>query len=81
MISWMRRKQKYVAFSITRIEYIVTSMATCEAIWLRKLLRELFEQVLDTTILNCYKRSGIHLVENLVFHDKSKHIEIQYHSI
>lgn len=43
MISWMSRKQKSVALSIVEVEYIVVSLASCEAVWLRKLFGELFE--------------------------------------
>jgi len=32
-------------------------------------------------VIYCDNKSGICLEENLVFHDKSKHIEIQYHFI
>lgn len=39
---------------------------------------ELFEQVLDTTVIYCDNKSGIRLAENPMFHDKSKHIEIKY---
>ena len=37
MISWMSRKHKFVALSTTEVEYITTSMASCEVVWLRKL--------------------------------------------
>eukprot|EP00253_Pinus_taeda_P012051 PITA_12051 len=39
LISWMSRKQKSVALSTADAEYIVASMASCEAVWLRKLLK------------------------------------------
>jgi len=42
---------------------------------LRKFFGELFEHVLDITM------SGIQLPENLMFHDRSKHIEIIYRYI
>eukprot|EP00253_Pinus_taeda_P012595 PITA_12595 len=42
-ISWMSRKQKTVALSTVEIEYIATSMTSCEAAWLRKLFSELFD--------------------------------------
>jgi len=81
MIFWMSMKQKFVALNTAETKYIATSMARCEAVWLRKLFGELFEKVIDTTMIYCDNKSGIYLVENLVFHDNSKHIEIEYHYI
>ena len=52
-ISWMSRKQKLVALSTVETEYIATSMASCEAVWLRKLFSELFGFRLDTTVILC----------------------------
>lgn len=59
LISWMSRKQNYVALSTAEVEYIVASMAICEAIWLRQLFGELFEHVLDTTVIYCDNKSEI----------------------
>ena len=81
MISYMSKKQKSVAMSIVKAEYITTRMASFEIVWLRKLYGELFEWVLETTMIYCDNKSGIHLVENLVFHNKSKYIEIWYQFI
>ena len=80
-ISWMRRKQKSVALSTAEAKYIAVSMASCEVVLLRKLFSELFGFALDTTVILCDNQSGIHLLENLVFHDHSKHIDIKYHYI
>ena len=73
----MIRKQKSIALRTAEAEYIATSMASCEAVWLRKLFSELFENVLDTTVMYCDNHSGIPLSENLVFHDCPKHIDIR----
>jgi len=54
-------------------------MSSYEAVWLRKLFGEIFEQVLETTMIYCDNKSGIRLAENLMFLDKSKHIEVRYH--
>ena len=56
-------------------------MACCEAVWLRKLFSELFEHVLDTTMILYDNQSGIRLSENPMFHNRSKHIDIRYHFI
>lgn len=50
-------------------------------LWLRKLLGEILGQVLENTLIYYDNKTGIRLEENYVFHDKSKHIDIQYHFI
>ena len=74
-------KQKSVSLSTTDAEYVDASMACCEFVWLRKLFRELFEHVLDTTVIFCDNQSGIRLSENPVFHNCSKHIDSKHHFI
>jgi hypothetical protein len=80
-ISWFSRKQKSVALSSAEAEYIAANLASCEAIWLQKLLMGLFDQVLDTTVIHCDNQSCIKLFENLVFHDRSKHIDRKSSSV
>jgi hypothetical protein len=36
---------------------------------------------MESTMILCDNHSCIKMMENLVFHDKSKHIEFQYHYI
>jgi hypothetical protein len=81
MISWFSRKQTFVALSTTEAEYITTSVASREAVWLQKLLAGLFDQELETTLIHCDNQSCVKISENPVFHDRSKHIEIKYHFI
>jgi hypothetical protein len=80
-ISWFSRKQKSVALSSAEDEYMAGSLASCEAIWLQKLLMSFFDQVLDTTMIHCDNQRCIKLSENPMLHDRSKHIEIRYHFI
>ena len=47
------RKLKSVALSTAEAEYITTCMACCEVTSLRKLFSELFEHVLDATVILC----------------------------
>ena len=67
--------------SIVAVEYVVACLASCEAVWLRKLLSNLFDLQMDATCIYCDKQSCVKLLENPVFHGKSKHIEIKYHYI
>jgi hypothetical protein len=57
-------------------EYIVACSASCEAIWLLKLLIGLFDLEMEATTILCDNQSCIKMTKNPVFHDKSKHIEI-----
>jgi hypothetical protein len=81
MTSWQSRKQSSVALNTTEVEDIAACSASCEAIWLQKLLTGLFDLEMEATVILCDNQSCIKMTENYVFHDKSKHIEIRYHYI
>jgi hypothetical protein len=81
VISWFNRKHTSIALSSIEAKYMAASLASCEAICLRRLLTELFDEELEPTVIHCDNQSCIKLSENPVFHDRSKHIEIRYHFI
>jgi hypothetical protein len=81
MTSWQSRKQSSIDLSTTEAEYIATCSASCEAIWLQKLLTSLFDLEMEATMILCDNQSCIKMTKNPVFHDKMKHIEIRYHYI
>jgi hypothetical protein len=81
VVSWYSRKQRCVALSSVEEEYMAVSQAACEAIWMRKILVGLFGSHLDLTMIHCDNQSCIKLSINLVFHDRSNHIDIWYHHI
>ena len=76
MISWFSKKQSNVSLSIAEVEYIIACYSSCEAIWFQKMMSRVFEMDLGTTVIVCDNQSCIKMIENLVFHDISKHIEI-----
>jgi hypothetical protein len=78
MISWFSKKQSSVALSTAEAEYMAVCSASCEAVWLQKLLYGVFDLEMDPTVIMCDNHSCIKMTENPVFHDKSKHIEIRY---
>ena len=70
-----------MALCTAEVEYVASCSASCDAVWLRKLPSDLFDHQLDATCIYCDNQSCVKLSENLVFHDKSKHIKIKYHYI
>ena len=80
-VSWRSKKQNTVAKSTTEAEYVALSHATQEAIWLRRLLKDIRE-ILDnaSTIFedNC---GAIELSKNPRFHERTKHIDVSYHFV
>jgi hypothetical protein len=81
MVFWCTNKQTSVPLSTAEVEYIALCVAIHKAVWLRKLLADLFGHEMDSTVIHCDNQSCVKLSENPAFHDKSKHIEIKYHYI
>ena len=69
-----------MALSIAEADYVAACLSSCEVVWLWKLLSDLFDLQLDATCI-CDNQSCVKLSDNPVFHDKSKHIKINYHYI
>eukprot|EP00253_Pinus_taeda_P023949 PITA_23949 len=80
-VSWYSRKQRSATLSSAEAEYMATSLVACEAIWMRKILVGLFGSHLEPTVIYCDNQSCIKLSANLLFHNRSKHIDIRYHHI
>jgi hypothetical protein len=80
-IAWSSKKQPTVALSSTEAEYRGAAVATCEAIWVKRLLKELHEEVSEPTVIYCDNLSSIQLAKNPVFHARTKHIEVHYHFV
>lgn len=79
VISWQARKQKTVAASSCKAEYVAAFEASKEAIWLRTLLDGIgYSPTTPTTIL-CDNNAAISLSEDPLLHDRVKHINIKYH--
>jgi hypothetical protein len=81
LISWRIKKQSVVARSSTEAEYCTLADATSEFLWLRWLLADMGAPQTTSTPIHCDNRSAIHIAHNDVFHERTKHIEIDYHFI
>ncbi|KAL0430515.1 UNVERIFIED_CONTAM: Retrovirus-related Pol polyprotein from transposon TNT 1-94 [Sesamum radiatum] len=79
-ISWKSQLQNIVVLSTTEAEYIATTEALKEAIWLKGLLDEIGFLKHKVTVFSD-SQSSIQLCKNPVFHDRTKHIDVIYHFI
>eukprot|EP00253_Pinus_taeda_P007415 PITA_07415 len=75
------RKQRLDALKSIEAEYMAASQASCEAIWMWKIVVGLFDQRMDPTVIYCDNQSCIKLSRNIVFNDRSKKIAIWYHHL
>lgn len=79
-ISWNSKKQPTVALSTTEAEYMALTAAAQEAIWLRNLNDELFDNP-EEVQLYCDNKSALELAQNDMYHARTKHINIRFHFI
>jgi hypothetical protein len=70
-VAWSSKKQPTIALSSTEAEYRGAAVARCEAIWLKRLLKDLHEEVSDPTMIKCDNLSNIQLAKNPVFHART----------
>ena len=81
LISWKCKKQERVSKSSTEAEYRAMSSACSEIIWLRRILSELGFPQTSPTPLHVDNTSAIQITANPVFHERTKHIEVDCHYI
>lgn len=70
-----------VAWSSAETKYRAMAAATCELIWIKQLLRELKFGEVDQMELVCDNQAALHIASNPVFHERTKHIEIDCHFV
>ncbi|XP_017187340.1 uncharacterized mitochondrial protein AtMg00810-like [Malus domestica] len=81
VVSWCSKRQPTMSLLTTEVEYRATAMTTQENAWLVQLMSDLHQPVNYAVPLYCDNQSAIHLAENLVFHARTKHVEVHYHFI
>ncbi|XP_058222867.1 uncharacterized protein LOC131332582 [Rhododendron vialii] len=79
--SWRTKKQSVVSRSSAEAEYRAMASTTCELLWLHTLLCNLAVHISTPIQLYCDNQAAMHIARNPVFHERSKHIEIDCHLV
>nr|GMC60559.1 Retrovirus-related Pol polyprotein from transposon TNT 1-94 [Ipomoea batatas] len=81
LISWRSKKQMTVSRSSSEAEYRALAATVCEVQWITYLLKDLQIQLSKLATLFCNNKSAIAIAENYVFHERTKHIDIDCHIV
>ncbi|XP_015952544.1 uncharacterized mitochondrial protein AtMg00810-like [Arachis duranensis] len=81
LIFWRAKKQTFTARSSSEAEYRALVDTTIEVISIRWLLEDLGAPQSFPTDVFCHNRSAIQIAHNDVFHERTKHIEIDCHFV
>lgn len=81
LITWVSQMQKCITLSSCKAEVMATTAAACQGVWQRNLLSQITDMEHGPVIIYINNKSATNLANNLVFHGRSKHIDICYHFI
>ncbi|KAD4584722.1 hypothetical protein E3N88_22323 [Mikania micrantha] len=80
-VSWKSKKQSVVSRSSAEAEYRAMAATVSEILWFRWLLTELDAPQKDPTTLFCDNEAARHIANNPVFHERTKHVEMDCHFV
>jgi len=81
LISWKSKKQGTVSLSSAEAEYRSLRRVVAELAWLSRLLNELTITSVCPIPVKCDNQAAIYIAKNPVFHERTKHIELDCHFV
>ena len=80
VVSWLSRRQSIIALLTTKVEYIASTHARKEVVWLKRLCSNIRLKQ-QTVRLDCDSQSEIFLAKNHVYNSRMKLNFVQYHFV
>nr|XP_016481327.1 PREDICTED: uncharacterized protein LOC107802359 [Nicotiana tabacum] len=81
LVVWKSKKQHVISMSSAKAECRAMSKFVTELAWMSRLLSDLGLHSYSPISLFCDSHAAIHIAKNPVFHERTKHIELDCHLV
>ena len=81
LVSWRSKKQGVASHSSAEAEYRAMSQSVREIVWIYQLLKEVGLKTSLPAKLWCDNQAALHIASNSVFHERTKHIDVDCHFV
>jgi hypothetical protein len=81
LVTWKNKKQNVVARSSAEAEYRAMASTVSELTWIKQLLEDMKIICNEPMQMYCDNQAVRHIASNTVFHEQTKHIEVDCHFV